>query len=358
MTSTILVTKLFIPSIHPAFTPRPRLKRQLRDGLHRKLTLVSAPAGFGKSTLVTEWITNLQEEEQYQVAWLSLDAADNDPTRFLTYFIAALRTIDDTLAQGIYRALQSSQPPHYESVLTQVINQVSKIPDKLVLVLDDYHVLETGEIHQLLTFFLENQPPNLHLVIATREDPFLPLPRMRAHGQMTELRAADLRFTRAEASQFLNQTMSLDLSTQEIDALESRTEGWIVGLQLVAISLQGQVDTTNLIQSFTGSHRLVLDYLVEEVLAQQPKEIYTFLLHTSILDRFNGSLCDAVTSRIDSQETLERLERSNLFIIPLDNERGWYRYHQLFVDLLRQRLQKDFGDDIPELQPDAGARTD
>ncbi len=349
MASSILVTKLFIPSTRPELVPRPRLIERLDGGLHRKLTLISAPAGFGKTTLVTEWLDNLRGDTQKgnqtvnKVAWLSLDEGDNDPTRFLTYFIAALNQIegiDATFGKGALGMLQSPQPLPIEAVLPTLINEIATIPDRILLVLDDYHLIEAQPIHDALTFLLENQPPCFHLVIATREDPHLPLSRLRARDQLTELRATDLRFTAFEAAEFLNQVMGLDLSTEDIAALETRTEGWIAGLQLAAISLQGHADTSRLIQSFTGSHRLLLDYLIEEVLYQQTESVLTFLMQTAVLDRLTGSLCDALTGQDNGQETLEMLERSNLFIVPLDNERRWYRYHHLFADLLRQRLNQ------------------
>ncbi len=238
--------------------------------------------------------------------------------------------------------LQSPQPPPTESILTALLNEITTIPDNFVLVLDDYHVIDAKPVDNALTFLLEHLPPQMHLVIATREDPHLPLARLRARGQLTELRVADLRFTPAEAAEFLNQVMGLNLSAEDIAALETRTEGWIAGLQLAAISMQGHEDATSFIKSFTGSHHFVLDYLVEEVLQQQSESVQTFLLRTSILDRLCGPLCDAVLldPSASGQETLEYLEHANLFIVPLDNERRWYRYHHLFADLLRQRLQQ------------------
>ncbi len=276
------------------------------------------------------------------MAWLSLDEGDSDPARFLTYLVAALRTIAPNIGEGVLGVLQSPQPPPIESILTALLNEITTIPDHFVLVLDDYHVLDAKPIDHALTFLLDHLPPQMHLVITTREDPALPLARLRAGGHLTEVRAADLRFTPSEAAAFLNQVMGLDLSAQDIAALETRTEGWIAGLQLAAISLQGHQDATSFIRSFTGSHHFVLDYLVEEVLGQQPESVQTFLLRTSILDRLCGPLCDVVLMdpSVSGQETLEYLERANLFIVPLDNERRWYRYHHLFADLLRQRLHQ------------------
>ncbi len=347
--------------------PRSRLIDRLNAGLvhRRKLTLISAPAGFGKTTLLSEWINQspIPDTQSPNFAWLSLDEGDNDPVRFLAYFIAALQTVEarqepaGTIGKGALSALQSPQPPPTEAILTTLINEIAAVPDRIVLVLDDYHLIEAQPIHDALTFLLEHLPPQMHLVIATRDDPPLPLARLRARGQLTELRATDLRFISSEAAEFLNQVMGLDLSAEDIAALEDRTEGWIAGLQLAAISMQGHEDATGFIKSFTGSHRFVLDYLVEEVLEQQSESVQTFLLQTAILDRLIGPLCDAVsfgdtetlTDRADGQVILEALEAANLFIVPLDNERRWYRYHHLFADLLRQRLRQTQPEQVPTL---------
>ncbi|TMC86983.1 MAG: LuxR family transcriptional regulator, partial [Chloroflexi bacterium] len=341
MPTPILATKLYIPPLRPQVVIRPRLIERLNEGLHRKLTLIAASAGFGKTTLVSEWVEGI-ERPGARTAWLSLDEGDNDPARFLTYLVAALQTIAATIGEGVLGALQSPQPPPTVSILTALLNDITTIKDPFVLVLDDYHVIDAKPIDHALTFLLEHLPPQMHLVIATREDPQLPLARLRARGQLTELRATDLRFTPSEAAGFLNQGMGLNLSAEDIARLSTRTEGWIAGLQLAAISMQGQQDTTSFITSFTGSHHFVLDYLVEEVLQQQPESIQTFLLRTSILDRLCGPLCDAVllTPSGSGQATLEYIEHANLFLVPLDDERRWYRYHHLFADLLRQRLQQ------------------
>jgi len=336
----ILATKLYIPPVRRRSVPRPRLVERLNEGLaagHR-LTLVSAPAGFGKTTLVGEWLAGCGRP----AAWLSLDAGDSDPSRFLTYLIAALQTVAAGIGNGVLALLQSPQPPPLESTLTALLNDVTTIPGDFVLVLDDYHVLDARPVDDALAFLVEHLPPQVHLVIATREDPALPLARLRARSQLTELRAADLRFTPSEAADFLNQVMDLDLSAEEVAALETRTEGWIAGLQLAAISMQGREDVAGFISSFAGSNRFVLDYLLEEVLQRQPERVQTFLLRTSILDRLCGPLCDAVLldASASSRETLLYLERANLFIVPLDNERRWYRYHHLFAELLRQRLRQ------------------
>src|SRR6266581_1984504 len=338
MSTSILATKLYLPRLRPNVVSRPRLLERLNEGLHRKLTLIAAPAGFGKTTLVSEWVEGIERP----TAWLSLDKGDNDPTRFLTYLVAALQTIAPNIGEGVLGVLQSPQPPPPEAMLTALLNEITTIPDHFVLVLDDYHVLDAQPVDQALTFLLEHLPPHMHLVIATREDPALPLARLRAGGHLTEVRAVDLRFTPSEAAAFLNQVMGLNLSAEDIALLATRTEGWIAGLQLAALSMQGHKDTISFIKCFTGSHHFVLDYLVEEVLQQQPESVQNFLLRTSILDRMSGPLCDAVLldATTSGQETLEYLERANLFIVPLDNERRWYRYHHLFADLLRQRLHQ------------------
>ena len=338
MSVPIIATKLYVPTPQPRVVSRPRLIERLNEGLHRRLTLVCAPAGFGKTTLLSEWIAALPRP----APWLSLDEADNDPIRFLAYLVAALRTIASDIGEEVLGALQSPQPPLTESLLTALLNEISTVEDDFFLVLDDYHVIYTGAIDDALTFLVEHLPPRMHLVISTREDPNLPLPRLRVRGQLTELRASDLRFTPDESAEFLKGAMGLNLSAEDIAALEERTEGWIAGLQLAAISMQGHRDDTGFIKTFTGSHRFVLDYLVEEVLGQQPESVQTFLLRTSILDHLCGPLCDAVLRdpTASGQDTLERIERANLFLVPLDNERRWYRYHHLFAELLRQRLHQ------------------
>ncbi|HEX6387396.1 MAG TPA: LuxR C-terminal-related transcriptional regulator [Anaerolineae bacterium] len=340
MSTPILATKLYIPLPRLRVLSRPRLIERLNQGLQfgHKLTLISAPAGFGKTTLVSEWIAGCQRP----AAWLSLGEGDNDPARFLAYLVAALQTIAPSVGKGVLAVLQLPQPPPTESILTTLLNEISAFSDSFVLVLDDYHVVDAQAVDNALTFLLEHLPPQVHLVIATREDPPLPLARYRGRGQLTELHAADLRFTLDEAAGFLNQVMGLNLSAEEIVALENRTEGWIAGLQLAAVSMQGHQDAAGFIKSFSGSHRFVMDYLIEEVLQQQPESVQRFLLHTSILDRLCGPLCDSVLldSSASGQETLAYLERANLFLVPLDNERRWYRYHHLFADLLRQRLQQ------------------
>ena len=348
----ILATKLYIPPPRSKIVLRPHLVERLNAGLHHKLILISAPAGFGKTTLVSEWVQEMGGvTPPIAVAWLSLDGSDKDPARFLIYLVAALQTVAPNIGEGVLAALQSPQPPPAESILTLLINEITALPDDVILILDDYHAVDSKPVDNALVFLLEHQPSHLHLVLATREDPQLPLARLRARGQLIELRHADLRFTLSEAADFLNQVMDLSLSTKDISALAERTEGWIAGLQLAAISMQGYDDTTSFIKSFAGSHRFVMDYLVEEVLGQQPENIQNFLLRTSILDRLCGSLCDAVLRdpSASGQEALEYLERANLFILPLDSERRWYRYHQLFGELLRNRLTRTYPDQIAEL---------
>jgi LuxR family maltose regulon positive regulatory protein len=336
MSIPILTTKLYIPLPRPNLVPRPKLINRINEGISQKLVLICAPAGFGKTTLLSDWACQVDQP----VAWLSLDAGDNELKRFLIYLVTALQTIDDHICHTIQAMLQSPQPISFEIVLTEIINEVASLSQNLVLILEDYHVIEDQAIHEALSFLVEHLPPEMHLVISSRSDPFLPLSRLRARGHLTELRAEDLRFSTVEATIFLNRVMGLSLSESDILSLERRTEGWITGLQLAAISLRGKRDTSELIRSFSGSHRLVLDYLIEEALEQQSASVQSFLLQTAILERFNCSLCDALTGQDDGQETLEYLDHANLFIVPLDNERRWYRYHHLFADLLHQQLHR------------------
>jgi LuxR family maltose regulon positive regulatory protein len=357
MATSLLTTKFYIPPTRPELVARPRLIDRLNAGLGqnggftRKLTLISAPAGFGKTTLLSEWVGHCDQP----VAWVSLDEGDNEPVRFLAYFIAALQTIDLSIGETALAVLQSPQPPPFEAILPSLINDIATIPEDFALVLDDYHLIDDQPIHKAMTFFLDHQPPNMHLVIAARSDPFLHLSRLRARGQMTEIRTNDLRFTLQEVATFLNQVMGLGLSGDDVAALESRTEGWIAGLQLAALSMQGQDDTASFIAAFTGDDRFIVDYLVDEVLAQRPKGTQDFLLQTSILDRMTGPLCDAVTGQKNGQAVLEQLEQANLFIVPLDSRRQWYRYHHLFADLLRHRLRATQPEVIPELYLRASA---
>ncbi len=345
MSIPILATKIHIPPPRPELVRRSRLLDQLDSGLASKLTLISAPAGFGKTTLLSTWAA----QSGRPVAWLSLDERDNDPVRFLTYVVAALQTIDANLGLLVIDALNSGKPSAVETLLTSLLNDIAALTDDFLLVLDDYHALEAPEVDRALVFLLDHLPAPMHLVIATREDPQLPLARLRVRHQLNEVRGADLRFTAEEAADFLNLVMGLALSAEDVAALENRTEGWIAGLQLAALSLQGRADSLDFIQAFTGSHRFVVDYLIEEVLHRQPDDIRRFLLHTSILDRLSSDLCDAVMASADSQRMLEKLERGNLFVVALDDERRWYRYHHLFADALRDYLLNEEADIIPRL---------
>jgi LuxR family maltose regulon positive regulatory protein len=331
---------------------RAHLTERLQWGVEHALTLVSAPAGFGKTTLLAQWIA----QSDLPIAWLSLEAEDNDPTRFLSYLIAALQTLDAQLGAMALAMLRTPQPPSPEVVLTMLTNDlVERGAGDVVLVLDDYHVLTAESIQRGMTFLLEHLPPQLHLVLVTRADPPLPLARLRAQGQLIEVRTADLRFGAAEANTFLQTVMGLVLSPEAITILEQRTEGWIAGLQLSALSLQGRTDISGFLAAFSGSHRYVLDYLSEEVLARQPEPVQQFLLHTSVLERLSGSLCDAVIEQEGSQAMLEALERANLFVIPLDDERRWYRYHHLFAQALHSHLQQAEPRLIPILHRRASA---
>ena len=338
MKAPIIAAKLFKPTIRPEAVRRPQLIARLHEGLQKQLILISAPAGFGKTTLVSQWFAEVGQP----IAWLSLDRGDNDLTRFLTYLVFSLQTIPIQFRENLPGMLESPQPPSVEYLLTALINETAAAKGPFYLVLDDCHEIDARPVHDALAFLLEHLPLQMHLVIITREDPPLPLARLRAGGQLAELRTADLRFSSCEAADFLKRVMGLNLSDQEVDDLERRTEGWVAGLQLAAVSMQGQDDTAGFIQAFTGSHRFVLDYLMEEVLQKQPADTQAFLLCTSILDRMCASLCDAVLQDPNSsgQRTLEELDRANLFIIPLDNERRWFRYHHLFAELLRQRLRQ------------------
>jgi len=341
----ILTTKLFIPFLQSNLVSRNRLIDRLSQGSKHKLTLISAPAGFGKTTLLSEWI----HQSQAPSAWFSIDKGDNDPIHFLNYVIAALQTIDENIGSGIRSLLKSPRLPNMQSMLINLINDLAQFGDNFLLVFDDYHLIEDQKIHDLIGFMLEHLPPKMHLVMATRSDPPLPLARLRSQNQVLELRAADLCFTLDETAILFNERLCLGLSQDNLAMLESRTEGWIAGLQLAALSIQNRNDVQSFIQHFSSDNRYIMDYLFEEVLSQKSQDVQQFLLHTSILDRLSGSLCDAVTQGQNSQQMLRVLDRENLFIFPLDSERKWLRYHQLFVDLLRQRLRQMHGALVPEL---------
>lgn len=339
MTIPILFTKLYMPPSRSQAVLRPRLVMKMNEGMHGRLTLVSAHAGFGKTTLVAEWAAGCGRP----VAWLSLDEGDNDPVRFLHYLVAALRTVAANIGEGVISMLRSPQLPPIESIVTALINDIAAVRIPFVLVLDDYHSIDAGSVVQAIAILVERLPPQAHLVIASRTAPALPLARMRVRGQLAEIRSDDLRFTADEAARFLNELMSLRLSEAEVSLLETRTEGWVAGLQLAALSLRNHGDAAVYLQSFSGSHPDVFDYLIEEVLQQQPELVQAFLLRTSVLERLSGPLCDAMGKREEAcgQRTLEQLERMNLFLVPLDGERRWYRYHHLFAETLRQRLKRD-----------------
>lgn len=366
MSISILNDKLYIPRLRKDSVPRPRLIGRLSRETIGRLTLVSAPAGFGKTTAISEWIPH----SEHCVCWLSPDENDNDPIRFWSYFIAALQMLNSDIGQNTQSLLEAQgrqrNPLKPESFLTHLLNEIAEFPDDFIFVLDDYHLLTNLTIHEGIAFLIDHLPPQMHLIITCRADPPLPLARWRSRNELNELRADDLRFTASEIETFLNQIIGLSLTGEDIAALEARTEGWVVGLQLAALSMQGRnmAEQRNFISVFTGSHRYVLDYLMEEVFDRQPENIRNFLLQTSILNRLNGSLCDAVLmtpiekkdpANHNSQATLENLERTNLFIIPLDEERQWYRYHNLFADVLRHRLQYEQPDMVPELHRRAAA---
>jgi LuxR family maltose regulon positive regulatory protein len=347
VSTPLLTTKLFTPPTRPELIPRPRLIEQLNKGLRHKLTLVSAPAGFGKTTLVSEWVRDCG----CPVAWFSLDKNDNDLVRFLTYLIAALQQIDEDIGIDIQAALGESQSLNYEALLTKLVNEIESIPDKSIIVLDDYHLINSKAVHDALNFLIEYLPPLMHLVITGRADPPLPISRLRVRGEVSEIRTLKLRFTRDEAATFLIELMGLDLSLEDIAALEARTEGWVASLKLAALSMQGRDDLHEFISAFSGSNRYIIDYLVDEVMARHPEEVQVFLRRTSILERFCAPLCDMVVNGEErgDQEIIDFLDRSNLFLIPLDDNREWYRYHHLFCDFLRQRLREKESELIPEL---------
>ncbi|MEO0374462.1 MAG: LuxR C-terminal-related transcriptional regulator [Cyanobacteria bacterium P01_A01_bin.17] len=330
----LLETKLYLPQWSVGLVSRPRLLERINSKC--KLTLISAPAGFGKTTLLAEWGAAVPTR---RAAWVSLDQSDNDPAVFWSYLIAALQKIQPGLGLRSQSILQSPQPPPIESILMTLLNELTAAEADIALILDDYHRIETPAIHRGIGFLLNHLPPHVHLIIASRADPPLSLARLRSHGGLNELRVNDLRFTPDEAAAFLHQMMGLEISAADVTALEKRTEGWIAGLQLAALSLQGRENISDFVAAFSGDDRYIVDYLLEEVLQRQPDRIRHFLLQTAILERLSGDLCDAVTNQSSSQEMLETLERSNLFIIPLDNKRQWYRYHHLFADVVQARAE-------------------
>jgi LuxR family maltose regulon positive regulatory protein len=346
----LLATKLHVPRPRPGFVPRPRLLARLGEGKERELVLVCTPAGFGKTSLLGDWVRHRRRP----VAWLSLDPGDNDPARFWRHVAVALDGVRPGVAERV-AGLLGPPPRSFEGLVAALVNELADADDELVLVLDDYHLIRVAAVHASLGFLLEHLPASLRLVLASRADPPLPLARLRARGQLAELRAADLRFTPEEAARLLRAAVGPELSEAAVATLEARTEGWVAGLQLAALSLRGHGDIAAFVEGFSGGHRYVLDYLTEEVLARQPEPLRGFLLETSVLERLSGPLCDAVTGRADSQALLEESERANLFLVPLDEVRGWWRYHHLFADLLRARLQLTHPERVPQLHHAAAA---
>jgi LuxR family maltose regulon positive regulatory protein len=341
MSQPLLTTKLHPPANPSHLIRRNCLLEQLDTYLVNKvkfqckLTLISAPAGYGKTTLIVEWLNT----RDIPYSWLSLESGDNDPIRFFTYLAAALQQIDPTIGRAIDNLLQSGHPPPAEVLLNQLIHEITTHSSPFILALDDYHEITNPEIHQALVFLLEHQPSQMHLVLLTREDPSIPLARLRSREQVIDIRQDGLRFTVDEVAQYLRDRLEIELYTEDVQTLHRRIEGWPVGLQLACLLLQGKPDIHDLLTSLTGGSRYIMDYLVEEVLDQQPPDVQDFLLQTSILDRFCAALCDSVTGREDGSRLLQLLEQANLFLIPLDHTREWYRYHRLFADLLRHRLR-------------------
>jgi LuxR family transcriptional regulator, maltose regulon positive regulatory protein len=348
----LVATKLHLPRLRQGFMPRPRLRAHVADAASCELTLVCTPAGFGKTTTLVDWAQHVATPA---VRWLALDGGDNDPARFWRYIAAALEPHCVGLQEQLSPLLAGPGTPSLEAVVARLVNALAAQPGQVVLVLDDYHVIATPDVHRSLGLLLERLPAQLRLIVASRVDPPLPLARLRARGQLGELRATDLRFTPDEAAEFVRLTTGLELDPATIEALTARTEGWVAGLQLASLSLQGSPDPVEFVATFTGSHRYVLDFLTEEVLAQQPEPRARFLLETSVLNRLCASLCDAVTGTANSQERLEDVERHNLFLLPLDEVRGWWRYHHLFADLLRARLQREYPERVGELHRRAAA---
>jgi LuxR family maltose regulon positive regulatory protein len=340
----LVTTKVRPPRLRQGLVPRPRLRAALTRSEDRRLTLISAPAGFGKTTLLGEWLGDRSGGER-SVAWVSLDESDNDPARFLAYLIGALRTIEEGIGEGVLASLRSPELPPVEAVAGALVNELADISRTIAIVLDDYHLIRSGSVHEAVAFLLEHLPENIHLVVSGRADPPLPLSKLRARGEVNELRAPDLRLTSEEATAFLKDAMGLALSGRDVAALEEVTEGWVAALQLAALSMQGRGDVSGFVEAFSGSNRHVLDFLGEEVLGRQPEPVRGFLLRTSVLQNMAAPLCDALMGRSDGQQMLERLERDNLFVVPLDDERRWYRYHRLFAEFLRGLL----GRENPEL---------
>jgi len=347
METSLITTKLLIPIPRQGIVSRPALLDCLSKGIASKFILISASSGYGKTTLMAEWLS--KNGKDLPVAWISLDKGDNDPVRFLSYLIAALQNIQEGLGQDTSAMVQGTQSPMDEVIASLLINELSTVSNEFALVLEDYHVIEQREIHQLIIFLLEHLPPHMHLVILTRSDPPFPLARLRARGELLEIRAKDLQFSFDNTATFFHDMPGLNLSDENVQILLDRTEGWITGLQLAALSIQGIENPSELISMFGSGHEYIIDYLMEEVLERQSDSRKMFLLHTSLLERLNGSLCDALMERSDGEATLEQLEKANLFVTSLGGEQRWYRYHHLFAGVLQNRLQRIFPEDVPRL---------
>ena len=357
MASLLLETKLHVPGgPRRGIVARGRLRERLSRGTESRLTLISAPAGFGKTTLLAEWLASRPGgTASIPVAWLSLDPADSQPATFWTYLVSALQTASPGVGASALAQLQGPQLPPIETVLAQLLNDLGGVPSETILVLDDYHVIDAPDIHEAMASLLDHLPPQVHVVIITRADPPLPMARLRARGELTEIRAADLRFTPDEAAAYLNGAMGLGLAESDVSALEGRTEGWIAALQLAALSIQGREDVASFIEGFSGDDRYIVDYLAEEVLLRQPEDVRAFLLQSSILRLLSDPFCDAVTGHPGGKAMLEALDRKRLFLVPLDGRRQWYRYHYLFADRLRARLLDEQPDQAPDLHRRASA---
>ena len=357
MASPILTTKLHIPSPPQSLVPRKDLISRLESGFQGKLVLVSAPAGFGKTSILAEWVQ--ERRKACLISWIHLDVSDNELVRFLSYLVAGFQTCHQDLGEGALAGLAANPPAPTETVLTSLVNEINALDNKLILILDDYHLIENPTVHNAVGFLLDHIPPNLCLALATRSDPPLPLHRLRARGELTEIRAEHLRFRSEETRKFLEGLLKVRLRDEEITALDGRIEGWVAGLQLLALSLKDRADASEFINTFSGSHRFIVDYLTEEIFNQQPPSIQQFLLKSSLLERLSGPLCEAVLgpqiSLLDPNQALEQLEQANLFLLALDDERRWYRYHHLFASVLQQRLRQAYPDEIPGLLQRASA---
>ena len=342
----LLSTKTQPPILPPGVVPRPHLVERLARGMLRKLTLISAPAGFGKTTLLCEWIAGRDQP----VAWLSLDEIDSDPTRFWSYVAAALDGAHPGVAsEALMVPGRLLRPAGHQQLLVPLVNRIAADNDSIVLILDDYHLIRSSHVHEGITYLIHNQPPNLHLILATRADPPLPLARLRAQGQLSEFRQVDLRFSVHEAQAFFASVLDQPLSPENVELLTKRAEGWPVGLRLASISLGQDDDPSAFVQHFAGTERLIVEFLVQEVLSGQPESVQNFMLQTSLLDQMSGPLCAALTGQSESTELLERMEQANLFLVALDRDRRWFRYHRLFADLLQGLLRRQHAEAIPLL---------